>query len=142
VLHHHDHPDANAIVRAEERRAGDPSRSTGLFGGVGKRVVGVVGVRGLVWIFSVVMVRGGIVVNVRGSGARQPSDFGGDGDASGEGVAKAVADVLRAADVCGEGGLEQAGDAEGGRDEDDVERGRGADEEILRLNSSVMGALM
>lgn len=70
VLHHHDHPDAHAIVRAEERRAGDPSRSTAFFGGVGKRVVRVVGVRGLVWIFSVVMVRAALVVNVRGSGAR------------------------------------------------------------------------
>jgi len=78
--------------------------------------------------------RGAVVVMVLGSGARQPGDLGGDGDAGGEGVADAVADVRRAADVRGEGGLEEARDAEGGRNEDDAEGWGGADEEVLWLD--------
>lgn len=75
-----------------------------------------------------------------GPGAREPCDFGGDGDAGGESVAEVVADVRTAADVCREGGLEEAGDAEGGRDEDDAEGRGGADEEVLGMDWIVSDA--
>ena len=63
--------------------------------------------------------------------AADPADFGGDAAALGEGVGQFVAHAGGAADFVHEGRLEDAGDAEGGRGEEDAEGGVGADEEVL-----------
>lgn len=62
---------------------------------------------------------------------RQPSHFCGDSSTGFESVEKTFADMRWAADTGKEGGLKEAGDTEGWRDEDDAQGGVGADEEVL-----------
>ena len=64
---------------------------------------------------------------------RQPSHFCGDSSTRFESVQKTFADMRRAADSGKEGGLEEARDAEGGRDEDDARRGMRTDKKVLFL---------
>lgn len=63
--------------------------------------------------------------------ACEPADFGRDAAAFGQSTCQVGAHTLGAADAVEEGGLEDAGDAEGGGGEEDAQGGRGADEEVL-----------
>jgi hypothetical protein len=70
-----------------------------------------------------------------GAAAGYPTDFCGDAPAVSESADEGFSDVVGAAYAVEEGGLEDAGDAEGGRAEEDAEGGVGPDEEVLYLVS-------
>lgn len=74
----------------------------------------------------------GLALDVAGGGA-EPGDFGRDAGAVRKGVEQAFADMLGAADAVEEFGLQEAGNAKGGRGKGYAEGGVGADEEVLFL---------
>lgn len=103
VLDQHNHPDAHAVVAAEERRAVDPTRFAALVAG-GTAVV---------------------------AGVCKPLDFGGDAGAVREGVFHAFFNLFGAGDAVEELGLEEARDAQG-RGGEGYAKGRvGPNEHVL-----------
>ena len=66
---------------------------------------------------------------------RKPEDFGGDGGAVAEGFLERGDGGCWTAEFGEEVGAEEAWEAQGGGDEDDLEGGRRSDEEVLNIAS-------